>query len=62
MIPQYEIRLNDYLKQKGKLAEEEVMEISGNILKGVYGLLKADYIHCNIRVEHFVRLEGKWKL
>ena len=54
--------MNEYISQKGKLSEKEVLLILEQIVKIVYSLYETGYWHRNLRADHLVKVGNIWKL
>lgn len=61
VIDKYDIKLSEFIK-KQNLQENQARAIAQDILKAIYGLLIPGYFHKNLRLEHFVKHKGVWKL
>lgn len=58
----YEYRLDEYLRKKGPQSEKNALLIFSDIIKASFSLIMAGFYHRNLRPEHFVLVDNKWKL
>jgi predicted membrane-bound spermidine synthase len=57
----FEYSLFDFVKSK-KIQEKEAMKIFDQIIKAIYSLYQEEFLTRQVRSEHIVFSEGKWKL